>query len=94
MDENELTVVFNAADEVEALLYRNMLEEAGIQVMERLMETEWLEGVKQSGLHSQLLVREHDVALATHLVEAFQHEADDGELAAEIPEQEPENDPK
>jgi len=87
MSEEEFTVVFNATDELQALLYRSMLEEAGITVMERPLETDWLEGVKQSGLHSQLLVQEHDLELAAGLVTAFQHEADNGELAADIPEQ-------
>jgi hypothetical protein len=87
MDEDELTVVFNAEDEVQALLYRNMLEEAGIHVLERPLEAEWFEGVKQSGLHSQLLVRDQDAEQASALVEAFMREADSGELSAEIPEQ-------
>ncbi len=37
-DENALVVVFDAADAVEALLYRSLLEEAGIDVEERIFE--------------------------------------------------------
>jgi hypothetical protein len=56
---------------VEALLFRTMLEEAGIDVEERLMESTWLAGVSFFSLHSQLLVRAADAARAHALVAAF-----------------------
>lgn len=87
MTENTLVAVFDAPDEIQALLYRTMLEEAGIPVMERPMEAEWLEGVMQQGLHSQLLVREGDAEEARRLVEDFRREADEGILSAEIPDE-------
>jgi hypothetical protein len=86
MTDDELVVVFNAEDEVQALLYRNLLEEAGIPVIERPLEAEWLEGVMHQDLHSQLLVREDDAEEAHRLVEAFRREAEEGILSAEIPE--------
>ena len=86
MDDNELIAVFNAVDEIQALLYRSMLEEAGIDVIERPWETGLFEGVEQRGLHSQLLVREEDVDKASTLVTAFRHDAEEGELALDGPE--------
>lgn len=86
MSDDELVPVYNAETEVEALLYRTMLEEAGIDVVERPLEEGWLEGIKQQALHSQLLVRESDAARAGTLVAAFHREADSGELSADIPE--------
>ena len=84
MSDDELVIVYNAEDEIGALLYRTMLEEAGIDVIERPMEEPWLEGIMQQGLHSQLLVRERDAERAQSLVEAFTREADSGELSADI----------
>ncbi|HEY3416405.1 MAG TPA: DUF2007 domain-containing protein [Armatimonadota bacterium] len=81
--DNELQVVFAASDEVEAVLFRSLLEEAGIDVVERPFESDWFEGVRQQGLHSQLLVREEDVPRARELVTAFAEEAAAGELSTE-----------
>ena len=89
MDEAELVVVFEAEDEIQALLNRTMLEEADVQVMERLMEAEWFEGVKQRGLHSQLLVREQDAEMARQLLAALRQDSDSGELADDLPPDEP-----
>lgn len=86
MEDDELVTVFDADDEVEALLYRSMLEEAGIAVIERPMEEPWLEGVMQRALHSQLLVREEDAERAFALVDAFRREADEGVLSHELDE--------
>jgi hypothetical protein len=83
MRDEELVPVYNAMSEVDALLYRTMLEEAGIDVVERPFEADWLEGVRQDGLHSQLLVAASNVADARTLVEDFTREAENGELAAE-----------
>ncbi len=80
MDENALVAVFDAADAVEALLYRSLLEEAGIDVEERVFEPDWFEGVRQDDLHSQLLVRAADAERARALVKAFHDEAQQGEL--------------
>lgn len=91
MNENELVVVFNAGDEVEALLYRTLLEEAGINVLERPLETAWLETIKQDDLHSQLLVYPADVERARLLIEAFQQEAVQGTLAVDNPENLPDD---
>lgn len=82
MDNSKLVVVFDAEDEISALLYRTMLEEAGIDVIERPLEVIWFEGVRQRALHSQLLVRETDAAQARTLVEAFRADAEAGELNA------------
>lgn len=88
MEDEDLVPVYDADDEVEALLYRSMLEEAGISVIERPLEEPWLEGVMQRSLHSQLLVRDEDAERAFALVDAFRHEADDGVLSQEIPTEE------
>lgn len=85
MMEDQLVVVYDAYTAVEALLYREMLEEAGIDVVERPLEAEWFEGVRQRNLHSQLLVSAEDEARARELIEAFHEEAQTGELSAEIP---------
>ena len=87
MSEGKLVVVFSAANEVQALLYRSVLEEAGIDVMERQYETFILESVKQRALHSELLVREEDADKARELVDAFHQEAERGELAVDSPEE-------
>lgn len=84
---DELQPVFDAADEVEAVLYRSLLEEAGIDVVERPFEAEWFEGVRQQGLHSELLVRKEDAQRATELVAAFHQEAEEGELADDLLDQ-------
>ncbi|MHB0937331.1 MAG: putative signal transducing protein [Armatimonadota bacterium] len=86
MKDDNLVAVFNATDEVQALLYRSMLEEAGIDVVESLLEAQWLESVKLQGLHSQLLVRQADEARARELIAAFREEAERGELAVDNPE--------
>ncbi|OPZ85517.1 MAG: hypothetical protein BWY76_01381 [bacterium ADurb.Bin429] len=83
MGTDELVPVFDAPDEIQALLYKTMLEEAGIGVVERALEPEWLEGVMQRGLHSQLLVQTADAETARTLVESFTAEANAGELDAE-----------
>ncbi|HOF86745.1 MAG TPA: DUF2007 domain-containing protein [Armatimonadota bacterium] len=83
MGTDELVPVFDAPDEIQALLYQTMLEEAGIGVVERTFEPEWLEGVMQRGLHSQLLVRAADAETARALVESFSADADAGALDAE-----------
>ncbi|MHB9026900.1 MAG: putative signal transducing protein [Armatimonadota bacterium] len=80
---SKLQVVFDAPDEVQAVLYRSLLEEAGIDVVERPLETDWFEGVRQQGLHSQLLVREEDAPRAAELVAAFRQEAEEGDFTAE-----------
>lgn len=87
MKDEDLVPVFNATNEVQALLYRSMLEEAGIDVVENLLEAQWFESVKQQGLHSQLLVRPKDEARARELIAAFSEEAARGELSVESPEE-------
>ncbi len=82
MSESEVPV-FDAMDAVEALLYRSLLEEAGIDVEEKLFEPDWFEGVRQDYLHSQLLVHAADVAQARELIAAFHEEAQRGELLTE-----------
>jgi len=91
MDEKRLVMVFEAGDEIEALLHKQLLEEAGIDVVEQPLEPEWLEGVQQRGLHSQLLVAEEDAAQAGELINAFTREADSGELQSETPQSEAED---
>ncbi len=88
MESDALVVVFDAGTEVDALLFRSMLEEAGIDVVERPLEVEWLEGVRPRGLHSQLMVEEQFVDVARVLIDAFQQEADSGELTEGIPPEE------
>lgn len=84
MDDQEMVVVFDAEDEIQALLNRALLEEAGIPVFERMMETDVLEGIKQQGLHSKLLVRLEDVQKALPLIVAFREESESGELTEEM----------
>lgn len=86
MTNSDLVAVYNATDEVQALLYREMLQEAEIDVVERPLEADWLEGVRLDGLHSQLLVKSEDAERARALIAAFAAEAEQGELSAEIPE--------
>ena len=83
MRDEALAVVFDATDEVQALLYRTMLEEAGIDVLERPLETLMFESVRQRALHSQLLVRREDAARARGLIDAFREEAERGELTVD-----------
>jgi hypothetical protein len=83
MRADDLVPVYDAGDEIQALLYRTMLEEAGIDVFERPYEAEWLEGVQQRGLHSELQVRAEDAETARALVASFTQEAETGELEAE-----------
>lgn len=81
MAASELVVVYDAPQEVLAILYRSMLVEAGIAVVEQLWESDALEGVQLRALHSQLLVSAADAVRARALVEAFTAEASSGELA-------------
>lgn len=83
MANTDLVVVYDAEEEVHAVLYRSLLEEAGIDVVERPLEAEWLEGVRLRALHSQLLVRAEDAERARALVDAFQQDAEDGDLSTE-----------
>jgi len=80
MDANDLVVVFDAADEIQTILYRTLLEEAGFDVLERPMETDEFAGVKQRDLHSQLLVLREHAARARELIAAFTEEAEIGSL--------------
>ena len=86
MDDRELVVVFDAESDVQALLYRTMLEEAGIDVVERQLEVPWFEGVRWRALHSQLLVRAEDAERASTLVREFTEAAEQGNLNVENPE--------
>jgi hypothetical protein len=86
MRNESLVTVFNAIDEVQALLYRTVLEEAGIDVVERQLETPWFETVKQQALHSQLQVRREDEARALELIAAFHEEAERGKLTVDNPQ--------
>jgi len=89
MRNENLVAVFDAIDEVQALLYRTMLEEAGIDVVERQLEAPWFETVKQQALHSQLQVRQQDEERAHRLIAAFHEEAERGELTVDNPEELP-----
>jgi len=86
MSEENLVVVYGAETAVESMLYRTMLEEAGIDVEEQLLEVEGIGGVTQDWLHSRLLVRPEDEARARELIEEFHEEAQAGELAEETPD--------
>jgi hypothetical protein len=86
MADEELVPVYDAPTEVDALLNRTLLQEAGIDVVERILESDWFEGVQQKALHSQLLVRAEDADRARELLTAFAEEAQSGELASEIPD--------
>ena len=85
MRADDLVPVYSATDEVQALLYRTMLEEAGIDVIELPYEEAWLGSVKTDGLHSQLMVRAEDAEDARALVQAFTAEAAAGELNPQEP---------
>jgi hypothetical protein len=85
MAEDRLVAVYDAYTEVEAVLYRSMLEEAGIDVVELPLEVEWFEGVRQRNLHSRLLVSAEDAERARELIVAFHEEAQTGELSTELP---------
>ncbi len=78
----DMVVVFDATSEVQALLFRDMLTEAGIEVYEHLLEDDTFEGVMQNSLHSQLMVSPEDEARATELIVAFTEESASGELDA------------
>jgi len=90
MSESALVAVFNAPDEIQALLYRTVLEEAGIDVVERTYEITLFESVRQNALHSELLVRAEDADRARALLAAFYQEAATGELALDNAEEPPE----
>jgi len=85
MSNDALVVVFDAETEVDALLSRNLLEEAGIDVVERPLEAVEFEGVRQRALHSQLLVMPEDRVRAEELLASFAAEAESGELYAGLP---------
>lgn len=82
MTSDKLVPVFSALNEIQAVLYRSMLEEAGIDVFEEMMEDDVFVGVKLRGMHSRLMVREEDAQRATDLVIAYSQEVDRGELIA------------
>lgn len=82
MINEDMVVVFDADSEVQALLYRDMLTSAGIEVYERLLEDETFEGVMQESLHSQLMVHVEDEVRASELVTAFTAASDSGALDA------------
>jgi hypothetical protein len=83
MSAEDPVAVFDAADEVQAMMYRMVLEEASIDVMEIPYENYWLESAKLDALHSRLLVRPEDEARARELIEAFRAEVARGELVIE-----------
>jgi hypothetical protein len=77
-DTDDAVVVYEAEDTMQALLYRTMLEEAGIDVRERPFdEQDWLGHATQQAPYSQLLVRDDDAARACRLVEAFRREGEE-----------------
>lgn len=86
VSDSNLVEVFHADNEVEALLYQTMLEEAGIHVVERrsgdAISTSVIYPVPHLGI--DLLVSNDDAPEATRLVEEFRQRADAGELA--VPE--------
>lgn len=86
VSESNLVEVFHADNEVEALLYQTMLEEAGINVMARrsgdAISTSVIYPVPHLGI--DLLVSADESPEATRLVEEFQQRAEAGELA--VPE--------
>ena len=87
MGNDDLVVVFDAVNEVQTILYRSLLEEAGIDVIERPLEIDELAGVKQRDLHSQLLVRQADAAQARELIAAYTEEAELGTLEQDAEEE-------
>jgi hypothetical protein len=86
MTDDELVVVYGALSTVDALLHRELLEEAGIDVMEQVRESEIFAGVTYDALHSVLMVRPDDAEQARALLEAYAAEEASGELADEIPD--------
>jgi len=80
MDEQELVPVYDAMDEIQAVLHRELLEEAGFDVMEREYESDIFVGVRQNDLHSQLLVHSEDAERASQLIAEYNEEAEDGDL--------------
>jgi len=88
MAEERLIDVFEAGDAVEAMLYRTMLEEAGITVIEQPMEIIGYGGIMPEQCYSRLLVSAEDEQRARELIEAFHEEAQSGELIDEFPDDE------
>ena len=78
MADEEPVVVYEAEDEVQAILHRELLEEAGISVFEDPLEQDEFLGVKL--MYSQLLVPKEDAGRARELIDAFDAEANAGEL--------------
>ncbi len=92
MAEDELVAVYGAESEIDALLHRELLEEAGIDVMEQVRESEIFAGITYDTLHSVLLVRAADADRARELLDAYAAEEASGELAGEKPDEKPDID--
>jgi len=82
-------VVYTSDDEIEGQLYKEMLEEAGIPAIIKIIPDMWGQRTVFTGPHQarvMLLVSEEDEQQATAMVESFREEAESGRLAEELEE--------
>jgi hypothetical protein len=84
---DELVTIFTSMDQTEALLYRAMLEEAGIAVLGSGGLEAWVAGLPANLRRRpvRLQVRRGDAARALELVEAYRQSVQAGRL--ELPEE-------
>lgn len=79
----EFVVVFESNNQVEAILYQNMLQDAGIQVMDQPQVDPFLTNVIVTIVPPEyrLFVRAEDAQKARELVDAYRAEVERGDLS-------------
>ena len=82
MSEDDLVVVFETTDDLECVMYRSMLQEARVSVMER---DPWTSRLNMGTMIVpwQLLVYRRDAEQALSLIEAYRQAVKSGELRIE-----------
>lgn len=80
MDQHALVTVFETDSMVESTVYRSLLEEAGIPVLERSLRDPmlWYAMTGMNLPNYQLLVRPEDAERAAELIEAYGAEVEKG----------------
>lgn len=81
MTEDAYISVFIASNELQAVMHRQLLEEAGMSVIEQRVDCGYPVGmVPVHGMYSRLLVREEDGPHAVQLIAAYADEVERGNL--------------
>ena len=79
--DDELVPVFNARNSVDAMLYRVLLEEAGIRVLSRPLGHY---SVVSGARHIQLCINASDAPLARELLQAYQQQVASGAFNLDV----------